>query len=135
MALMGSKERKPRATLTGRFVRGRRFTNPAIISAAISRGIANTSLIKLNQIGTVTETLEAMAICRQAGYRQFVSRPKIKSELSGTNAWLRAAGPLIRPEVSVQPLLTESRITTTGHFAWCTQCWPTEPSRASTNPP
>jgi enolase len=48
-------------------------TNPAIITAAIKRGIANASLIKLNQIGTVTETLEAMAICRGAGYRQFVS--------------------------------------------------------------
>ena len=42
-------------------------TNPAIISAAISRGIGNASLIKLNQIGTVTETLEAMAICRRGG--------------------------------------------------------------------
>jgi enolase len=48
-------------------------TNPAIIASAIERGIANASLIKLNQIGTVTETLEAMRICRQAGYRQFVS--------------------------------------------------------------
>jgi len=48
-------------------------TNPAIIAHAIERGIANASLIKLNQIGTVTETLEAMRICRDAGYRQFVS--------------------------------------------------------------
>jgi enolase len=45
-------------------------TNPAIITHAIQRGIGNASLIKLNQIGTVTETLEAMRICRQAGYRQ-----------------------------------------------------------------
>jgi len=55
-------------------------TNPAIISAAISRGIANASLIKLNQIGTVTETLAAMAICRQAGYRQFVSHRSGETE-------------------------------------------------------
>ena len=55
-------------------------TNPAIISAAISRGIGNASLIKLNQIGTVTETLEAMAICRQAGYRQFVSHRSGETE-------------------------------------------------------
>jgi enolase len=48
-------------------------TNPAIIASAIERGIGNASLIKLNQIGTVTETLEAMAVCRAAGYRQFVS--------------------------------------------------------------
>ena len=55
-------------------------TNPAIISAAVSRGIGNASLIKLNQIGTVTETLEAMAICRQAGYRQFVSHRSGETE-------------------------------------------------------
>jgi len=55
-------------------------TNPAIISAAIGRGIGNASLIKVNQIGTVTETLEAMAICRQAGYRQFVSHRSGETE-------------------------------------------------------
>jgi enolase len=55
-------------------------TNPAIITAAIKRGIANASLIKLNQIGTVTETLEAMAICRGAGYRQFVSHRSGETE-------------------------------------------------------
>ncbi len=55
-------------------------TNPAIITAAIERGIANASLIKLNQIGTVTETLEAMAICRRAGYRQFVSHRSGETE-------------------------------------------------------
>jgi enolase len=55
-------------------------TNPAIITAAIKRGIANSSLIKLNQIGTVTETLEAMAICRRAGYRQFVSHRSGETE-------------------------------------------------------
>jgi len=55
-------------------------TNPAIIASAIERGIANSSLIKLNQIGTVTETLEAMAICRRAGYRQFVSHRSGETE-------------------------------------------------------
>ena len=55
-------------------------TNPAIITAAIGRGIANSSLIKLNQIGTVSETLEAMAICRRAGYRQFVSHRSGETE-------------------------------------------------------
>ena len=43
-------------------------TNPAIIADAIADGIGNAALIKLNQIGTVTETLEAMAICHRAGY-------------------------------------------------------------------
>ena len=55
-------------------------TNPAIISAAVGRGIGNASLIKVNQIGTVTETLEAMAICRRAGYRQFVSHRSGETE-------------------------------------------------------
>jgi enolase len=48
-------------------------TNPAIISRAIERGIANSALIKLNQIGTVTETLRAQALCREAGYAQMIS--------------------------------------------------------------
>ena len=48
-------------------------TNPAIITSAIERGIGNAALIKPNQIGTVTETLQAMAVCHRAGYRQFVS--------------------------------------------------------------
>ena len=55
-------------------------TNPAIIARAIERGVANASLIKLNQIGTVTETLEAMAICRRAGYQQFVSHRSGETE-------------------------------------------------------
>jgi len=48
-------------------------TNPSIIREAISRNIANSALIKVNQIGTVSETLEAIAVCRAAGYTQFVS--------------------------------------------------------------
>ncbi len=48
-------------------------TNPAIIAAAIADGIGNAALIKLNQIGTVTETLEAMRLCHEAGYGQMVS--------------------------------------------------------------
>jgi enolase len=55
-------------------------TNPAIITRAIARGIGNAALIKLNQIGTVTETLEAMAVCREAGYRQFVSHRSGETE-------------------------------------------------------
>jgi enolase 1/2/3 len=55
-------------------------TNPAIIAWAIERGIGNASLIKVNQIGTITETLEAMAVCRRAGYRQFVSHRSGETE-------------------------------------------------------
>jgi enolase len=48
-------------------------TNPAIIREGITRKAANSALIKLNQIGTVSETLEAIAVCRSAGFTQFVS--------------------------------------------------------------
>jgi enolase len=47
---------------------------------AFACGIGNAALIKLNQIGTVTETLEAMAICREAGYWQFVSHRSGETE-------------------------------------------------------
>jgi enolase len=55
-------------------------TNPAIIAEAISRKVGNASLIKVNQIGTVTETLEAMRLCRDAGYAQFVSHRSGETE-------------------------------------------------------
>jgi enolase len=48
-------------------------TNPALIRQAVSRKVGNSSLIKVNQVGTVTETVEAMRVCREAGYGQFVS--------------------------------------------------------------
>jgi enolase len=48
-------------------------TNPEIIARAIREGVANAALIKLNQIGTVTETLKAMATARNAGYTLVVS--------------------------------------------------------------
>ncbi len=40
---------------------------------AIEKGVANAVLIKLNQIGTVTETLDAMAAARSAGYGTVIS--------------------------------------------------------------
>ena len=48
-------------------------TNPEIIAAAIDKGIANAALIKVNQIGTVTETLAAIELCRTRGYGQMIS--------------------------------------------------------------
>jgi len=48
-------------------------TNPRIIERAIRDGVANAALIKLNQIGTVTETLQAMATARTAGYTLVIS--------------------------------------------------------------
>jgi enolase len=48
-------------------------TNPAIIRRAISEKVANATLIKLNQIGTLSETLEAIAISQRAGYGAIIS--------------------------------------------------------------
>lgn len=48
-------------------------TNPQIIARAIREGVANSVLIKLNQIGTVSETLEAMSTARDAKYTLMVS--------------------------------------------------------------
>lgn len=43
-------------------------TNPAIVARGISEGVANSVLIKLNQIGTVTETLDCIQMAHRAGY-------------------------------------------------------------------
>jgi enolase len=48
-------------------------TNPSIIANAIARGVGNAALIKVNQIGTVSETLKAITTCRDGGYAQLVS--------------------------------------------------------------
>ncbi len=55
-------------------------TNPAILQRGIDAGIANSILIKLNQIGTLTETLETIAIAREVGYRAFVSHRSGETE-------------------------------------------------------
>jgi enolase len=55
-------------------------TNPAIITEAIAAGAANAALIKLNQIGSVSETLEAMRLCQQAGWSQMVSHRSGETE-------------------------------------------------------
>ncbi len=55
-------------------------TNPRLIEKGISRSCANAVLIKLNQIGTLSETLEAMRIAREAGYRCVVSHRSGETE-------------------------------------------------------
>jgi enolase len=48
-------------------------TNPEIFQRGVDRGIANSILIKLNQIGTVTETLRCIEMARKNGYTAVVS--------------------------------------------------------------
>ncbi len=48
-------------------------TNPKIFKEGIKKGVANAILIKLNQIGTVTEAIEAISLARKAGYKTMIS--------------------------------------------------------------
>jgi enolase len=55
-------------------------TNPAILKEGIEKGIGNSILIKLNQIGTITETFDAMDMARKAGYTSVVSHRSGETE-------------------------------------------------------
>lgn len=55
-------------------------TNPVIVQKGIEQGIANSVLIKLNQIGTVTETLNTVELARANGYRCFISHRSGETE-------------------------------------------------------
>ncbi|GAB6887845.1 phosphopyruvate hydratase [Desulfothermus okinawensis JCM 13304] len=55
-------------------------TNTKYIKRGIEEGTANSALIKLNQIGTVTETIEAIRMCRDAGWRYFISHRSGETE-------------------------------------------------------
>src|SRR5437899_5219489 len=74
---IGSKTSKKRIQLVGDdlFV-----TNTARLSRGIKQGIANAILIKLNQIGTVTETIDAIEMARKAGYNSIISHRSGETE-------------------------------------------------------
>jgi len=55
-------------------------TNPSILREGIEKGIANSILIKLNQIGTLTETLEAIEMAKRAGYTTVISHRSGETE-------------------------------------------------------
>jgi enolase len=55
-------------------------TNSAIITEGIRRGIANSVLIKFNQIGTLTETLDAIGMAQDAGYTTVISHRSGETE-------------------------------------------------------
>jgi enolase len=55
-------------------------TNPKILAKGIEDGVANSILIKLNQIGTVTETLDAIEMADQAGYTTVISHRSGETE-------------------------------------------------------
>ena len=55
-------------------------TNPEILKKGIAEGIANAILIKLNQVGTVTETLDAVSMASAAGYASVISHRSGETE-------------------------------------------------------
>ncbi len=55
-------------------------TNPKILKEGIQKGIANSILIKLNQIGTLTETLDAIEMAKRAGYTTVISHRSGETE-------------------------------------------------------
>jgi enolase len=80
-------------------------TNPEILAEGIERGVANSILIKLNQIGTITETLDTIEMAKQAGYTTMVSHRSGETEdtfiadLSvGLNTGQLKSGPLSRSD-------------------------------------
>jgi len=80
-------------------------TNPRIFREGIERGIANSILVKINQIGTLTETFEAIEMARNARYTAVVSHRSGETEDStiadiavGTNAMQIKTGSLSRSD-------------------------------------
>jgi enolase len=55
-------------------------TNPARLADGIARGVANALLVKVNQIGTLSETLDAVALATGAGYRSMMSHRSGETE-------------------------------------------------------
>jgi enolase len=80
-------------------------TNPKIFAAGVKAGIANAILIKLNQIGTVSETLQTVAMAQAAGYGVVISHRSGETEDTfiadfavGTDAGQIKTGSLCRSE-------------------------------------
>ena len=80
-------------------------TNPAILQEGIRKGIANSILVKVNQIGTLTETLEAVELAKRAGYGTVISHRSGETEDTfvadlavGVNAGQIKTGSLARGE-------------------------------------
>jgi enolase len=80
-------------------------TNPAILQEGIRQGLANAVLVKVNQIGTLTETLEAVELAKRAGYGTVISHRSGETEDTfiadlavGVNAGQIKTGSLARGE-------------------------------------
>jgi enolase len=99
-------------TLTGRLGRKVQLvgddlfvTNPKILRQGIEQGVANAILVKVNQIGTLTETFEAIELAKRAGYGTVISHRSGETEDTtiadiavGTNALQIKTGSLSRSD-------------------------------------
>ena len=81
------------------------MTNPKILDEGIKRKVANSVLIKVNQIGTLTETFETIAMAKKVGYTAVISHRSGETEDTtiadlavATNALQIKTGSLSRSE-------------------------------------
>ncbi|MSO84177.1 MAG: phosphopyruvate hydratase [Acidobacteria bacterium] len=115
-------------------------TNPDILRKGIAEGAGNALLVKLNQIGTVSETLDAVAVAREAGYATIISHRSGETEDTtiadlavGTSAGQIKTGSASRSDRTAkynQLLRIEEELGSGGRYAGCS----TIRQLASTNP-
>ena len=102
-------------------------TNTRILAEGIARGVANSILIKINQIGTLSETFEAIEMAKRAGYTAVISHRSGETEDStiadiavGTNAMQIKTGSLSRSDRTAkynQLLRIEEELGEGAHYA------------------
>ena len=56
------------------------MTNPAILAQGVEQGLANALLVKVNQIGTITETINAVTLAQHNGYNTIMSHRSGETE-------------------------------------------------------
>ncbi len=102
-------------------------TNPRRLTMGIDQGLANSLLVKLNQIGTLTETLEAVSIAQRAGYTAVMSHRSGETEDAtiadlavATNCGQIKTGSMARSDRLAkynQLIRIEEELGTTAHYA------------------
>ncbi len=102
-------------------------TNPARLADGIARGVGNAILVKLNQIGTLSETLETVGMAQRAGYRAVISHRSGETEDTtiadlavATNCGQIKAGSLSRTDRLAkynQLIRIEEELGATGRYA------------------
>jgi enolase len=102
-------------------------TNPERVRRAIEEKAANALLVKLNQIGTLTETIEAVEVCQRAGWRAVTSHRSGETEdatiadlaVALNMGQIKTGAPARSDRVAKynQLLRVEEELGTTAHYA------------------